>query len=178
MTTCPDAHVVVAGVVVGTGVVVVGSSVVVVVVGSGVVEVVGSCVVVVVVGSGVVEVVGSGVVVVVVGSGVVEVVGSAVVVVVGSGVVVVVWQVEAPTASENLPATQLMQVVAEYVPAAQLSHAALPIVALYVPAAHCLHHPNTPVYPSLHEQLFLSVLATGETELSGQDKHWSCEVSL
>ena len=58
---CPAAHTTGAGVVVGSGVVVV-------VVGSGVVEVVGTCVVVVVVGSSVVEVVGSGVVVVVVGS--------------------------------------------------------------------------------------------------------------
>ena len=81
-------------VVVGTGVVVVGSGTMDLF-GAGVVEVVG-CGVVLVVGSGVVDVVGAGVV---------EVVGCGVVLVVGSGVVVVVgggggngspWQVQTP----------------------------------------------------------------------------------
>ncbi len=39
---------------------------------------------------------------------------------------------------------------AEYVPAAQLSHAALPVVALYVPAAQAVQLFAGPVYPASH----------------------------
>ena len=54
---------------------------------------------------------------------------------------------------------------AEYLPATQLSHAALPVVALYVSAAQAVQLPAGPVYPALH---WHAELPAAELEFGGQ----------
>ena len=53
---------------------------------------------------------------------------------------------------------------AEYLPATQLSHAALPVVALYVSAAQAVQLPAGPVYPALH---WHAELPAAELEFDG-----------
>ena len=58
--------------------------------------------------------------------------------------------------------------VAEYFPAAQSVHAALPVPILYLPAAHGEHTPPLgPVYPTLQVQAATAVLGLGELLLLG-----------
>ena len=60
-------------------------------------------------------------------------------------------------------------VTAEYFPAAQLVHTAVPLAILYVPTAHGEQVPPFgPVYPGLQVQLVTVVLDVGELVLPGQ----------
>jgi hypothetical protein len=59
-------------------------------------------------------------------------------------------------------------VEAEYLPAAQLVHPALPLVSLYVPATHGEHGPPSgPEYPALHVHAKDEELIAGELEFRG-----------
>jgi hypothetical protein len=59
-------------------------------------------------------------------------------------------------------------VEAEYLPAAQLVHPALPLVSLYVPAPHGTHGPPSgPECPALHVHAKDEVLIAGELEFRG-----------
>ncbi len=69
--------------------------------------------------------------------------------------------------SRHVSATEAPTVV-EYLPAAQLVHAAEPVTLLYVPAAHAEHVPPLgPEYPVLQTQLCTLVLAVGEFVYAG-----------
>ena len=88
---------------------------------------------------------------------------------------------EAPTAVENVPATQLVHAsdtpvaavaVLPYVPAPQTVHAADPVDALYFPATHAVHvTPSGPVHPALQVQFVKDALPAGELEFDGQAMH-------
>jgi hypothetical protein len=66
---------------------------------------------------------------------------------------------------------ELAPTTAEYVPARQSVHGALPVSILYLPAAHDVHvPPSGPVKPTLHEQAVAAVLGLGELELPGHAK--------
>ena len=77
---------------------------------------------------------------------------------------------------EYLPAEQethvlamLAPVEAEYDPAAQAVHAAVPIESLYFPATHASHvPPSGPVKPRLQTQLVGAVDPTADCVLLGQ----------
>ncbi len=65
-------------------------------------------------------------------------------------------------------AAAVAPVEAEYVPAPQDVHPALPLAILYVPAIHDEHTPPSgPVYPALQVQSATASLELGELELSG-----------
>ena len=60
-------------------------------------------------------------------------------------------------------------VLAEYVPAPQSLHAALPVKALYLPATQREQGPPLlPVAPALQAQAVAAALAAGESEYVGQ----------
>ena len=68
---------------------------------------------------------------------------------------------------------------AEYVPAAQSVHVAVPVIILYFPPAYAVHaKPFAPVYPSLHEHWVEAVLVTTELEFPGQAVQSSLPVLL
>jgi hypothetical protein len=104
------------------------------------------------------------------GPAAVEVVGRG-----GVGVVVASLQAEAP-AAEYVPAGQKRQmtsefapIVAEYLPALQSVHPALPVTILYFPAAQAEHVPPLgPVKPRLQTQLLDAVEPLTDCELLGQ----------
>jgi hypothetical protein len=61
---------------------------------------------------------------------------------------------------------------AEYLPAAQSVHVAVPVIILYFPPAHAVHaKPFAPVYPALHAHWVKTVLACAELEPVGQTVH-------
>ena len=61
---------------------------------------------------------------------------------------------------------------AEYLPAAQSVHVAVPVIILYFPPAHAVHaKPFAPVYPALHMHWVETVLACAELEPAGQSVH-------
>ena len=63
-------------------------------------------------------------------------------------------------------------VLAEYVPAPQSVHPALPAIILYFPATQAAHGPpSAPVKPTLHVQLPAAELAFGELEFAGHARH-------
>ena len=67
---------------------------------------------------------------------------------------------------------------AEYLPASQSVHSALPVPALNLPAAQSTHWPPSgPVEPALHTHAAATVLAAGEAELSGHDAHVASAVA-
>ena len=67
--------------------------------------------------------------------------------------------VKAPTASEYLPASQLL-------------HAAAPVTALYLPASHCVHvPPSGPENPTLQPHDVTVALPAAELELDGHEEH-------
>ena len=79
-----------------------------------------------------------------------------------------------PTRQPTHVVTAVAPVVAEYVPAAQSVHVALPVTILYLPAEHGEHMPSEPVYPALHGgnmQAALDVLETGEILPVGHLRH-------
>ena len=90
-----------------------------------------------------------------------------------------VLSAEAPGVVEYLPAPQSMHelvtvapVVARYLPAPQSMHEAAPVTALNFPAPHATHVPPFgPVWPALHRQLVIAVLAAAELENALQLKH-------
>jgi hypothetical protein len=62
--------------------------------------------------------------------------------------------------------------VAEYMPAAQSAHTALPVVVLYLPATHAVHVPPFgPEKPALQVHTNTVELASGELELVGHARH-------
>lgn len=68
--------------------------------------------------------------------------------------------------------------VAEYMPAAQSSHTALPVVVLYLPATHVVHGPPSgPEKPLLQVHTNTVELAIGELELSGHARHVAADVA-
>jgi hypothetical protein len=86
---------------------------------------------------------------------------------------------EAPGVVEYLPAMQLMHELAtdvpgvvEYLPAPQSMHEAAPVTALNFPAPHATHVPPFgPVWPALHRQSVVAMLAVAELEDALQLKH-------
>jgi hypothetical protein len=68
--------------------------------------------------------------------------------------------------------------VAEYLPAAQSAHTALPVVVLYLPATHAVHGPPFgPVNPVLQLHAASAELASGELELAGHARHVAADVA-
>ena len=71
-------------------------------------------------------------------------------------------QIVAPAAEENLPFTHASQ-------------ATLPVTDLDVPAMHRQQLPAVPLYPVLHTQLVIPMLASGEVVAKGSPDRWqSC----
>lgn len=58
--------------------------------------------------------------------------------------------------------------VAEYLPATQSVHAALPATGLYFPAAHKVHDPTGPVEPAVHSEDTQLLDPALESEFTGQ----------
>jgi hypothetical protein len=66
----------------------------------------------------------------------------------------------------------LAPVVAEYVPAKQLMHRAVPVTALYDPAGQAVHVPPFgPMNPRLHSQLVSAVDPATDCEFVGHAEH-------
>jgi len=78
------------------------------------------------------------------------------------------------SSAEYLPGAQCTQLSAaalEYVPAAQVVHAAAPASGLNLPGTQRLHSPLTPDQVALQEQLEIAPLPSSEYELAGQTPH-------